>query len=364
MISGKTPRILVAPLDWGLGHATRLIPVTAELLERGCEIWFAGNKVQQTLFRQEFPDMPLLNLEGYNIAYSKNRKALAWKMLFQIPRILSSIKKEHRWLKQAVKTHRFDAVISDNRYGLYHPSIVSVFITHQICIQTPFFKSLIQKWNFRLISRFTECWIPDAENENNLAGELSHSLKKPNVPVSHIGPLSRFEKTGIAPVRDHLVVLLSGPEPQRTILETRIIDEISHYPGTAVVVRGLPSEQRIIPSTNMIKFYNHLPAKQLNEEIEKADFVIARSGYSTIMDMMKLKKKTILIPTPGQTEQEYLAGYLCNKRAVFATGQKNFSLFSALEKAKQFNYSFPEFKGDGLRKTICRLVNNLKDERN
>ena len=138
--------------------------------------------------------------------------------------------------------------------------------------------------------------------------------------------------------QNHLLFILSGPEPQRTILENRVIDEVSHYPGTATVVRGLPLVQSVIPSSAMIKFYNHLPASELNEEIEKADWVISRPGYSTIMDLAKLQKKSILIPTPGQTEQEYLAKKLCQKKMAFCVEQKEFSLSPALENAKEFNY--------------------------
>ena len=162
--------------------------------------------------------------------------------------------------------------------------------------------------------------------ENNLAGELSHPMTIPRVPVKYIDLLSRFEKNEEGEIKDQLLFILSGPEPQRTILENKIIDEVSHYPGTATIVRGLPSAQSVIPSTGMIKFYNHLSAKELSEEIEKADWVISRSGYSTMMDLAKLQKKSILIPTPGQTEQEYLAKKLWQKKIAFSVEQKEFSL--------------------------------------
>jgi UDP-N-acetylglucosamine transferase subunit ALG13 len=168
--------------------------------------------------------------------------------------------------------------------------------------------------------------------------------------VKYIDPLSRFDKGELWEIQDRLLFILSGPEPQRTILENKIINEVSHYPGTASIVRGLPSSQSVIPSTAMIKFYNHLSATELNEEMEKADWVVSRSGFSTIMDLAKLQKKSILIPTPGQTEQEYLAQFLFQKKAAYTIGQKEFFLDSALGDAKKFNYRFSSLGNpNGLR---------------
>ena len=140
----------------------------------------------------------------------------------------------------------------------------------------------------------------------------------------------------------HLLFILSGPEPQRTSLENKIINEIDHYEGTATIVRGLPTALSIIPSSNMIKFYNHLSAQELSNEIQKADWVISRCGYSTVMDLVKLQKKMIMIPTPGQTEQEYLAKHLQRKQIAFTVEQREFSLNMILEKAKRFNFNFFE----------------------
>jgi uncharacterized protein (TIGR00661 family) len=336
-------RILVAPLDWGLGHVTRCIPIIKEFVDNDCDVWLAGDRTQEVLLRAEFPNLPFLSLPGYDIAYSKTPRGLLWKLILQTPRIISSIKAEHRWLRRIVMTHGIDAVISDNRFGLYHSYVPCVFVTHQLNIKSPLAKwneRLLQSWNYKYINRFKECWVPDLTGENNLAGELSHPSIPPRAPVKYIDPLSRFDKGELQEVEGRLLFILSGPEPQRTILENKIINEVSHYPGTASIVRGLPSSQSVIPSTGMIKVYNHLSARELNEEIEKAEWVISRSGYSTIMDLAKLQKKSILIPTPGQTEQEYLAESLFQKKAAYAVGQKEFSLALALGEAKKYNYRF------------------------
>lgn len=338
-LAGK--KLLLAPLDWGLGHATRCVPVIKELLSIGSEVWLAGEGAQEKLLREEFPSLPFLPLKGYRVKYGKT--GLTGKLVLQIPSILQSIKSENNWLKEQVSKYQFDGVISDNRYGLHHENIFSVFITHQLCIKSSLGKwseKFLQQWNYKFINRFHECWVPDEEGQNNLAGELSHPLKFPAIPVKYIGGLSRFKKKDVAEIKDHLLITLSGPEPQRTILENRIIDEVVNYNGTATIARGLPAERNIIPSTNTILFHNHLSSEELNNEAMKAALIIGRSGYSNVMDIAALQKKSILIPTPGQTEQEYLADHLMKKRFAFCINQNEFSLLKNIEEAGRFDYRF------------------------
>ena len=336
-LAGK--KLLVAPLDWGLGHATRCVPVIRDLLNSHCEVWLAGEGAQEKLLREEFPLLPFLPLKGYRIKYAKT--GFTGKILLQVPSILRSIKVENKWLKEQVTKYGFEGVVSDNRYGLYHENIFSVFISHQLFIKNSLGKwseKVLQQWNYKFINRFNECWVPDKEGENNLAGKLSHPAKLPSIPTKYIGPLSRFEKKNIHEIKDHLLIILSGPEPQRTILENKIIDQVVNYPATATIVRGLPGEKNIIPSTNTINFYNHLSSEELNMEATKAEFIISRSGYSTIMDIVALQKKSILIPTPGQSEQEYLADHLMKKQFAFCVDQKGVSLMKNIDEARNFEY--------------------------
>lgn len=337
-------RILVAPLDWGLGHTTRCFPIIRQLIQAGHEVWLAGNKSQKILFEFEFPSIQVLSLNGYGIRYSAKKRGLKWRVLFQLPKLRKNIRYEHRWLKETQEKNNFDLVISDNRYGLYHSSLPSIFITHQLKIKNPLGKwaeNWLQKINYRFINRFSECWVPDFENKNQLAGELSHPQLLPAIAVRYLGSLTRFQKKNIPVIKDHLLIIISGPEPQRSIFEKKIIKDIAHYKGTATLVRGLPSNESIIPSTNMLKFHNHLPSADLENEMATAEFVISRSGYSTIMDLVTMQKKSILIPTPGQTEQEYLGKFLMEKRIVFSMNQNEFTLNQALEEASIFDYNLP-----------------------
>ena len=356
------PRILVAPLDWGLGHATRCIPVIYELLARDSAIWLAAEGAQKALLSREFPQLPILPLPGYRIRYGHSAWGLFKNMFLQTPRLLRTIKKENKWLEEAVKEYEFDAVISDNRFGLHHPDIHCVFITHQLAIKSPFGKwteRMLKKNNYRFINRFSTCWVPDVKGSSNLAGELSHPSKMPAIPVHYIGNLSRLTKSDVNEKKGHLFISLSGPEPQRSLLENKMIHEVSHYGGTATVVRGLPAAASIIPSTNDLHFYNHLSSDEYSREMGKAEFVICRSGYSTVMDLLALGKKSILIATPGQTEQEYLSQYLEEKGIACCMEQKDFTLNKGLEKASKFSYSLPDIQGNNLGEAVDNLMRSL-----
>jgi len=366
----RKPRILVAPLDWGLGHATRCIPVIYELLHQGCEVWLATDGPQEALLTHEFPELLFLSLPGYRVKYGLTAPAMLLNILRQTPKIVRAIKQENNWLKKMVNDHDFDAVISDNRYGLYHSSIPCIIITHQLNIKSKLGKwseRLLRKMNYKYINLFTECWVPDDEGGNNLAGELSHPEKKPTIPLRYVGLLSRFENNSdlshsfsAVVGQEHLLIVLSGPEPQRTLLENIVIKDIAHYNGSATIVRGLPGGLNLIPSTNSIKFYNHLPAEELNREMIRAEYIISRSGYSTIMDIRKLHKKSILIPTPGQTEQEYLARYLREKKMALDISQRIFSLPSALQQARSFPYSIAGKDENPLPQIIAQFIQSLQ----
>jgi UDP:flavonoid glycosyltransferase YjiC (YdhE family) len=163
-------KILIAPLDWGLGHASRCIPLINHLQKRGCEIIIAADGEQLSLLKKEFPGLESVQLKGYNINYSRYKRWLGVKILWQIPKILIRIRQEHNYLKNIVDKYCIDLVIADNRYGLYSKQIPCIFITHQLTVQAPFkwLQNLIQKINYRYISKFAECWVPDFEGKKIL----------------------------------------------------------------------------------------------------------------------------------------------------------------------------------------------------
>ena len=338
--------ILIAPLDWGLGHATRIIPIIKTLLEQDAGVILAGEGKTRILLEKEFPQLPFIQLEGYNVTYSDNKWSLPFVLASQIPKIISAIQNEQEWLYETVEKYNIGGIISDNRYGLYHHEIPCIFITHQLLIKTGWGSLsdlLLQEQNYGYINRYTECWVPDHLNLPGFAGELSHPKNLPEIPLKYIGPLSRFTQVSLQNEK-HILIILSGPEPQRTKLEEILIAQLQDHKGPVVLIRGLPGNDSKIDVPENVSVFNHLPAHMLLEKLNEASFVISRCGYSTIMDLAVLKKKSILIPTPGQTEQEYLAVELMKNNFAFCIGQEKFRLKNVLELAQSFNYKMDHFE--------------------
>ena len=335
-------RILVAPLDWGLGHATRCVPIIGELQELGCEVVLAADGKVAKLLALEFPAIEIRNLQGYHITYGK--KGFFLSLFQQLPRIFRNIKKENKWLNELLQKERFTFVISDNRPGLYNKKATCIYITHQLLIQSgkgKWVNHFLQKLHQRYIKRFNIVWVPDLEQTKNVAGLLSHPIKQLVSPV-YIGLLSRLVVTNTPVANYNLLVLLSGPEPQRTILEKIIVHQLSSYQGKVLVVRGLPgATQQLSCANSSVVIHNHLTSSQLQIAIQESELIICRSGYTTLMDLIKLKKKAVLIPTPGQPEQEYLAMYMQEQNYFPYVVQQSFQLEALLKKAASFTYNNP-----------------------
>jgi hypothetical protein len=211
--TSSKPKILVAPLNWGLGHASRCIPIIKSLIINQSEVIVACGDSQKLMLQAEFPSVRFIDLPGYDLKYGQSKQLTLLKIIFQIPKILIRIKRENRWLKGFLAKEKMDAVISDNRYGLFSTEIFSVFITHQLRIKTPFgnkVEDMIQRMNYQYINKFSECWVPDFENEPSLASDLSHPNKLPVTHIRYIGCLSRFKKIETKIIENSLLIILSG----------------------------------------------------------------------------------------------------------------------------------------------------------
>jgi len=357
-IEAHKKRVLVSPLDWGLGHATRCIPIIKVLLEQGCHVFVAAEGAQKNLLQEEFPGLHFLALRGYRVQYSRRKKWLPVKILLQLPSILHRIRKERAWLKKAITEHQIDVVISDNRYGFYNKKIPCVFITHQLSIQTghAFNDWLAQQINYYFINKFNVCWVPDEAGANNIAGKLSHPVRLPKTKVEYLGLLSRLEKNETS-LQYELAILLSGPEPQRTIFEDLLLEQLKSVNQKTVLVRGLPGEIALPYCPNdCVHIYNHLPGEALNKVILQSGTILCRSGYTSIMDLLKLQKKALLVPTPGQTEQEYLAEHLMQQQFFFSVEQKDFNLRFYLEQLKRFEFRSLAPVGEKYKQVISGFI--------
>jgi uncharacterized protein (TIGR00661 family) len=354
--------ILVAPLDWGLGHATRCIPIIKFLQSQNHQVIIAAEQNTEILLKQALTQVTFIQLKGYRIKYSTTSFKTFVKLLSQIPSILLSIYKEHQWVKKVVKNYAIDVIISDNRFGLFHKTTPSVFITHQLMIQTgsKIGNKLLQQLNYLFVQQFTQCWVPDVATDNNIAGKLSHPKRLPN-NVHYIGPLSRLSKMVAEKKEYALTILLSGPEPQRTIFETLLLQQVASIDGKILLVRGLPNANyetaSNLPNNVVCKAY--LAAPEISQAVAESALVICRSGYSTIMDLIAIEAPAILVPTPGQTEQIYLAKHLQEQGYFYCTTQQNLAVSAAINSFYTHKYLPPQIPVNIFEQVIDEFLFNI-----
>lgn len=329
----NSKNILVAPLNWGLGHATRCIPIINALLTNGFTPILASDGDALVLLQKEFPELTSVQLPSYNISYAKNGRFFKWKMLRNLPGLITAVLKEHKQIQGLVVKFNLSGIISDNRLGVYHNIIPSVYLSHQLTVLSGNSTWLTSKLHQKTIAKFNECWVPDITGNNSFSGDLG-SVKKHLSNVKHIGILSRFKKISLAKTFDYLVIL-SGPEPQRSLLETKLLNEFSKTTKSVLFVCGNISTKQHVKTTKNITIYNFMTSLQLEDAINRSSIVISRSGYTTIMDLATIGKKVFFIPTPGQYEQLYLAERMNELQYAPYAFQEDFS-FSDLEKIKEY----------------------------
>ncbi len=316
--------VLVAPLNWGLGHATRCIPIINELINEGYNPILASDGSALALLKKEFPTLLALELPSYHIEYAKKASNFKWKIIKNSPKTIMAILNEKKILKKWIATYDLNGIISDNRLGMYSKKIPSVFITHQLTVLSGKTTWISSKIHQEIIKNFDECWVPDVQKSPNLSGKLGH-LQKTKLNLKYIGVLSRLQKLNV-PIVYQVMVLLSGPEPQRTMLEEKLKEELEHYPEKVIFIKGkIEAEQKTWQDKN-ITFYNFMQTQQLEKTFNESELVVCRSGYTTILDLTKLQKKAFFIPTPGQFEQEYLAKKLKKQGLIPMAKQDNFKL--------------------------------------
>ena len=306
-IVSQQKNILVAPLDWGLGHATRCVPLIRRVLAEGHHVQLASNGRSARWLKDYFPQLTVhTDIPDYAITYPE-RGSMEWHFLKESPRLLRVIRAEHAWLERFTETHALDEVYSDNRYGLYHESVKCTLITHQLFIRTPWYaRAAVHRLTEYYIQMFNACWVPDYAGESNLSGALSHASKLPR-NVQFIGPQSRFTDGTFdtsAPAYDN-VALISGPEPARSHFQAELLLRFQQEGKSALMVCGTP-EKFFDRMEGCVRVVSHLPDAQLAGVLKSAGHIVCRSGYSTIMDLHALGCKAEFIATPGQTEQEYL----------------------------------------------------------
>lgn len=303
-------KVLVCILNWGLGHASRCIPIIESFQKLGNEVAVLSSGPALDLISKRFPEIDCKNSGEAEVRYANSSLGTSLKIALQSPRFIRNIKTEEKLVEEICSQEKIDFVLSDNRYGCRSKSVKSVFLGHQLNIPVPMGGTVVQALNKRLLNRFDEVWVPDFEGPQSLAGKLAISIDL-KVPIAYIGPLSRFSRKASEhiPKLYDTVFILSGPEPQRSIFESDILagKYSENSDGRMAIVRGLPHEKAELKIPENWVSFNHLGTDDLLKLIEESKEIVCRSGYSSIMDLHTIQREAKLIPTPGQAEQEYLA---------------------------------------------------------
>jgi len=358
-------KVLVAPLNWGLGHATRCIPIIRFLQKQNAIVFLASDGRAFHLLQKEFPALPIFQLPAYDITYRTSN--MMWNMACQLPKMMQAIAAEKKEIAKIVEKEKIDIIISDNRFGVFSKKTYNVFMTHQINlpIPIPLFRQIGNWLNRKMIQQFDECWIPDFEGKPNLSGKLSHGNFKlnNNTLTKYSGSLSRMNPPAESHgkiesnIKQKAIIILSGPEPQRTFLEKKILEQALELPFQFLLVKGQTEQNEHFHFSKNIEVISFLTSEKLNQAIVESEIVISRSGYTTLMDLVALEKKAILIPTPGQTEQEYLAHHFFEQKIFFTARQKDFDLKNALEKVASFSGFEKSFFGKTtFKKNVIELL--------
>lgn len=344
----KHKKILVAPLNWGLGHAARCIPLIRALSENSFEPILASDGAALEFLKKEFPLLKYYELPSYAVEYAKKGSMLKYKLLLQTPKILNAVSQERKAVEAIIKKEDLNGIISDNRFGVRSDKIPSVYITHQLNVLSGSTSNLTTGIHRKIINKFDECWIPDYDDESRLAGELSRRSRL-QIPLRYMGPLSRFS-FGKRTEDIDLLVILSGPEPQRGIFEEKLRQQLKCFDGNCFIVQGIVEESQQINEEGNLKIVNFMLGQELEETILRSKLVISRSGYSSIMDLNALKAKAFFVPTPGQFEQQYLAERIKKLGIANFAQQDDFSL-------KQIETS-DKYSGFGHKKTSKTNLNS------
>ena len=304
--------IIYGVCSWGLGHATRSLPVIRKLISEKNNLTIISNGRSLEVLKKELgEDITYVDIPDYPMLLSENTRQFLAKSMVYWPVFIKRIEDGLAALQKILNKKHYDCIISDARYDMYSKQIPSFFISHQMRIMNPLqikmFEGAMERFNMFFFKRYIGVIVPDYK-DNNLSGDLSHNLKRIDENrIHYVGVLSDFTKKSVKKDIDYLISI-SGPEPQRSMLEEKLASQIHELQGNVVMTLG-KAEEYSIKKKDQLTTYTFV-TKELREELlNKAKMVISRSGYSTLMDVAVVGTKALFIPTPGQIEQEYLSQY-------------------------------------------------------
>ncbi len=351
--------VLFAVCSWGLGHAVRDLPLMKRIIKEGYQLTVIGEGRSLRFLKEELKgSCSYREIPDYSPAYSKKNFSVT-KFVSSLPIYIGEIIQEHNRIEKLVKLHHYDRIVSDSRFGVYKRGIPSFFIFHQLRFITPrrvkFFERFTEGFNYLFKDNFDKFLVPDTE-ENGLSGDLSHNLLYfKQDKVEYLGPISDLERKDLSQDIDYFISL-SGPEPQRSVLEKKIINQVSSLKGKVVVTLGKPEEEKTEYLSDNIQVFSCFNRKKQQEMMNKAKLIVTRPGYTTLMELAFLGKKALFIPTPGQTEQLYLANYHKNKKNFYSVSQNNLNLAMDVEKAKKYRGLSLDFSSKEAEDKFMRIV--------
>ncbi len=336
-------RVFYSVLNMGLGHAARSLPIIREFINRDWQILIGSSGRALAFLQRELPELQFARLPDYGIRYSRNGWLLP-KLAAQLPVVLSRIWQENKSCWQIVHAFSPDLILSDHCYGINNPGIPSFFLSHQINFAMPkgfdFVQPLPAQFNFHFHKHFKAVFIPDSADTDGglLSGNLSRT---PAIPgkYHHCGILSSVERQSLTEDLD-VFITISGPEPQRSILEDLVLDQVHKLAGKIVVAMGKSESAAPVYESNRLQIYPYLTREQMTRCYNRARLVVTRPGYTSLMELAELGKKALLIPTPGQTEQLYLARRLEQKGWFYSVPQQRLDLPRDLQIAQTFSGLF------------------------
>jgi len=292
----KNKRILISPLNWGMGHVSRCIPLIDQFLKNGNIVHVAADDQQRSIFEQYFTEVAFIEHQGYPFRFGE-RGNFGLDLASQFRQLQTRLKEELIQTERMVEDHSIDVVVSDHRYGFMSSGAYSILLTHQLNLPVRWYEGWVQRLHHLLISKFDEIWVPDTE-QSNYAGDLSRNTK--GFKVNYLGHLSRFSIYDKIPKSDHQIVIASGPDIYAVPFVREQLKKVSD------AIQIIAREDVIAQLEGHNRFLALTDWKEADRTILSAAKIISRSGYSTLMDLIELKTPFSITPTPGQREQEYL----------------------------------------------------------
>jgi len=348
-------KILFGVFDWGLGHATRDTPLIKELIKNNeVHIISTGNALK--LLKKTFKKKcKYCNVPSVPNMYALNEFEI--NFFFRIPFFISNINLNRKRTEKIIKKEKYDLVISDCRYDVFDKKNNSFLINHQLKFNAPIVVSEIGEfWLYKRMRKYKYILVPDFK-ENNLTGKLSHNLLLVNKKkIKYIGILSHLKKLNLKKDID-IFISLSGPEQTRLDLQKKILSQIKNIKGKIIIAGGNINKNQNKKYEN-IEFYNFLDKKKQENIMNRAKFLIVRAGYTTIMELTELRKRALLIPSPGQPEQEYLCKYLKKQGLFHYTSQQNLNLKKHIKIAKKYPGINPDWKTQDSVKKFLKIISS------